>query len=129
MSFLGKHNPEVDWRGGELVFSCCACTCQVNFISPSEEDLDALNMPHLEDQAQENYSQLSNESWGSDEQAAFFTTHSHDPVAHHLRGIMEEKFDEDTGTVDKDYWSQHVPPHLHLFGDVFSKTSSERMPL
>jgi hypothetical protein len=128
MSFLKYHNPQIDWRRGELDFSRCPSRCQINIPSPSKEESDTFNFPHLEEVANDEFSQLNNEPWDNSEHYNRFISYSHDPLAHHIRGVMEDKFDEDLGG-DKDYWSKYVPEYLHDFGDVFSKKASERMPV
>ena len=44
------------------------------------------------------------------------------------KALLMEKKEETQGQQDREYWSNHVPAHYHQYGDVFSKTASERMP-
>jgi hypothetical protein len=84
MSFLKYHNPEIDWRRGELDFSCCPNKCWINTPSPSKEESNTLEFPHLKEVANDEFSQLNNEPWESSKHYNHFISQSHDPLAHHI---------------------------------------------
>jgi hypothetical protein len=96
-----------------------------------KEDLDGLQLPHLEDVAQDLFAQLNHDEWDHNEHFIHWIEHSDDPVACFL--LAHTVLEEEIGTVsagkdDMAYWSPHVPKHYHQHGKVFSKLASERMP-
>jgi hypothetical protein len=132
-SFLRFHNPDIDWKNDKIYFTCCPKSC---LIQPStridEEEIDGLELPHLEDVARDQYTQLNNDSWESDAHFIHWIENSDNPVARYLAAhtVLEEDMGKSpvSGKDNRDYWSPYVPQHYHQHGVVFSKTASERMP-
>ena len=127
MSFLREHNPEIDWKNGQLEFSRCPTGCKPPTTPVHKEELEGI-LPHLEDVARDEFGDLEPGSWETQEQLLHWVSHSEDPSARILRAKTKDLHDT-PGVKDKDYWSKHVPPEYHEFGDVFSKQASERMPV
>jgi hypothetical protein len=133
-SFAKFHNPILDFVAETMDFSRCPANCGYKqpVMAISAEDLDGLNMQHLEDVAEDNYTQLNNDNWDSDTHFIHWVEHSDDPVACYINAQTIPEEDPATvtnfGTNDTVYWLQYVPKHYHQHGVVFSKTASERMP-
>jgi hypothetical protein len=132
-SFLRQHNPVFDFQLETMEFSRCPPSCKYEQprMNIDEEDLDGLQLPHLEDVAQDSFAQLNHDEWDHDEHFIHWIEHSDNPVARFL--LAHTVLEEEIGTVsagkdDKAYWSPHVPKHYHQHGKVFSKLASERMP-
>jgi hypothetical protein len=83
--------------------------------------------------AEDNYTQLNNDNWGSDAHFIHWVEHSDDPVACYINARTIPEEDPATvanfGTNDTAYWLQYIPKHYHQHGVVFSKTALERMPM
>ena len=139
MSFLQRHNPEINWKEGTLEFTRCPAPCQPSDMSAQDEDLDGLHLPHFED-LEANFlgTPIADDTWDDQERFIQWVSLPQDPDkdlegALHILGIDTKPNSlPDTaikpGENDKDYWSAFVPSRYHEFGDVFSKTASERMP-
>jgi hypothetical protein len=131
MSFLREHNPEINWSANKLEFTRCPATCaNLQTMLIQDEDQDEVKIPRLEEVAEENYGQLSDDDWTNKNQFLHFVEHSDDPSAVYICSMLLEKEESlaARGEQDRDYWSSHVPPHYQDFGDVFSKKALERMP-
>jgi hypothetical protein len=131
MSFLKKHNPEFDWKGGDLRFTRCPEACRPPHMMIQDEDLDKIKIPHLEDVASDSYGQLNDDQWDSKEHFAYWLLHSDNPIARitRVRLLPEEDLHlTAAGELDREYWSKHVPLEYQEFGDIFLKKASERMP-
>ena len=128
MTFLREHNPEIDWKNGQVNFTRCPAACHPKELLTQEEEVQAIDEPRLEEFARDSYGQLEPEPWDNTDQFVHWMKFSDDPDARILRARIEEKKEETLGQQDKGYWSSHVPTHYHQYGDVFSKTASERMP-
>ena len=68
MMFLWEHNPEINWKAGEVKFTWCPHTCPSQQFLTHEEEIQAMNEPQLEDFTQDKYSQLNPEPWGDSDQ-------------------------------------------------------------
>ena len=101
MSFLREHNPEIDWKEGQLEFTRCARKCAPISTPIHKEELAGI-MPHLEDVAKNEYGELDPEPWDDKEQFVYWMEHSDDPQARALRARVEEK-SEAPGAKDKEY--------------------------
>jgi hypothetical protein len=96
-----------------------------------KEDLDGLQLPHLEDVAQDLFAQLNHDEWDHNEHFIHWIEHLDNPIARFL--LAHTVLEEEIGTVsagkdNKSYWLPHVPQHYHQHGKVFSKLALERMP-
>jgi hypothetical protein len=84
-------------------------------------------MPHLEDVAEDNYTQINNDNWGSDAHFIHWEEHSDDPVVCYINTCTISEEDPDTvakfGTNDTAYWLQYVPKHYHQHSVVFFQDS------
>lgn len=129
MTYLRKHNPEIDWAKGEWRYTRCPESCSLGarkreFVAEEEakelqlQRSDPLTIPldELGEECVENpHINWVDTSDPEDQEIAQF-------VAEILEKDIEEE-DEDTTN-----WKQLVPEYLHEYGDVFSKRKSERMP-
>ena len=106
ITFLREHNPEIDWKQGNITFKRCPDACAPSTTPIQDEELNGI-MPHLEDVAKDSYGELAQEPWDDRDQFIHWMKFSDDPQAHALRQSLEEK--DEPLTVDRAYWSQHVP--------------------
>jgi hypothetical protein len=132
-SFLRQHNPVFDFKLETMEFSRCPPLCKYEQprMNIDKEDLDGLQLPHLEDVAQDSFAQLNHKEWDHNKHFIHWIEHLDDPVACFL--LAHTVLEEEIGTVsagkdDKAYWLPHIPKHYHQHGKVFSKLASERMP-
>jgi hypothetical protein len=67
-SFAKFDNPILDFSAKTMEFLRCPTNCRYKrpVMAISAKDLDGLNMQHLEDVMEDNYTQLNNDNWGSD---------------------------------------------------------------
>ena len=63
MTFLREHNPEIDWKAGQVKFTRCPTTCHPKQFLAHEEEVQAIDKPRLEEFAQDNYGQLEPGPW------------------------------------------------------------------
>lgn len=128
--FLCKHNPEIRWDQKKITFSRCPPQCRPISLRIDEEDLDTLDMPHLEDGARDQYGDLDldSETWNSREQYLHWLEYSDDPITrtHNIFAIENDLPPLEAS--DKSQWSDLVPSQYHKYGKVFSKAASSRMP-
>ena len=131
MTFLRKHNPEIDWAAGEWRFTRCpdSCSHRARKISRiSHDEIDALEMKRWEpwddplDYLGEDCPENPYISWLDKSQPEELEVV--EIIAAMSAKDVEVFDDEDSG----ENWKSLVPEHLWEFGDVFSKKKSERMP-
>ena len=128
-SYLTKHNPQIDWAAGEWEYTRCPTSC---FISRAHKITD---MEAGSDELPSNPWDLPLDEIGE------IDPHNHfislvdldDPddyvMAQQIASLTDKDgLDESEPDEDTRNWKQHVPDWLHDYGDVFSKTKSERMP-
>ena len=132
MSYLREHNPEIDWQSQTVSFTRCPSACAPSHLDIQDEDLDQIQIPRLEDLAQDQYGTLNRDKWDDHTQFLHFMEYSDDPDARMARNARRERnphMDKapEVGKAD-DAWKETVPPHYHEFGTVFSKEASHRMP-
>ena len=134
LSYLHKHNPEINWKSRSMEFTRCPSVCASKAMMIQDEDLDGLGLPHIEELATDQYTQLNGDKWSNTDQFAHWMEFSDDPDAWYIRSQIETQLKEkvvtttEEGARDTDNWSSKVPTHYHKFGKVFSKKASERMP-
>jgi hypothetical protein len=127
-SFLQRHNPEFDWRNGELHFTRCPAVCSPQrHISICDEEINALGETRLEFESQDQYGQLDDDDWHDPDTFEHWLRYSDDPHAVHLRTFNEESV-YSAGEASQENWSSLVPEEYHAYGTVFSQKASERMP-
>ena len=101
MSFLREHNPEIDWKNGQLEFSRCPTGCKPPTTPVHKEELEGI-LPHLEDVARDEFGDLEPGSWETQEQLLHWVSHSEDPSARILRAKTKDLHNT-PGVKDKDY--------------------------
>jgi hypothetical protein len=132
-SFIQHHNPVFNFGASTMEFSRCPKDCKTGapIMKIDEEDLDGLNLPHLEDVAAV-FTPETDEIWENDATFIHWIEHSEEPVAQFLRAqtVSEEEFNKSASARkdNKDYWSPYVPQQYHQHSVVFSKLASQRMP-
>ena len=62
MTYLREHNPEIDWKTQKISFNRCPPTCAPINLDIQDEDLDGLQIPRLEDLAQDQYGDLNSDN-------------------------------------------------------------------
>jgi hypothetical protein len=82
-----------------MEFLRCPANCRYKqpVTTISTKDLDGLSMPHLEDVAEDNYTQLNNDNWSSDTHFIHWVEHSDDLVVHYINACTIPE--EDPATV------------------------------
>jgi hypothetical protein len=82
-SFLQQHNPVFDFQLETMEFSRCPPLCKYEqpCMNIDKEDLDSLQLPHLEDVAQDSFAQLNHNEWNHNEHFIHWIEHSDNPVA------------------------------------------------
>lgn len=110
MSFLKEHNSEIDWKKGDLQFSQCPEIC----IPHHDEDLDSLEIPHLEN-FEANFLEIptKGDRWNNLNCFLQWVSWSTDPkvqnVAMQIMGLNTKRNSFGTTTdkeaQDKGYWS------------------------
>lgn len=134
MSFLRQHNPEINWEKQDIKFTRCSKHCTPQTIMIQDEDLDGLEIPHLEEHTNDQPFHLNGDEWEDTDQFIHWVNFSEDPDAITIRERLNDNKEDrpvsaaEKKELDKDYWSNLVPKHYQEFGDVFSKKASERMP-
>ena len=129
-TFLHHHNPEIDWKAGEWKFTRCPDTCADRARkkrSTIEEEIDDLQL----DQDTPWNSAL--DDLGTEDQANPYINWvdldrpEHQKQANVIATLIadQDEFEEDE---DTSKWKSLVPEWVHMYGDVFSKRKSERMP-
>lgn len=123
MSFLRQHNPEINWEKQEIKFTRCSKHCTPQTIMIQDEDLDGLEIPHLEEHANDQPFHLNGDEWEDFDQFIHWVNFSEDPDAITIReGLNDNKEDRPVSAaekkeLDKDYWSNLVPKHYQEFYD------------
>ena len=97
MTFLREHNPEIDWKNGQVNFARCPAACHPKELLTQEEEVQAINEPRLEEFARDNYGQLEPEPWDSTDQFVHWMKFSDDPDARAIRARVKEKKEETIG--------------------------------
>jgi hypothetical protein len=112
----------------QMSFSCAPR----NSDKISSEEVNMLELPHLEDIANDQYGYIQFGDLDDPDTFAQWLKCSEDPEAVAIRAMDGHPLYEEINTIardtDKDYWSSHVPTHYHEFGVVFSQKASECMP-
>ena len=133
MTYLRRHNPEIDWAAGEWRFTRCPETCGHRARKSqriSQDEVDALEMQrwkpwddpldHLGEDCPEN----PYINWLSTDQPVELEVVE---IVASMTAKDMDYFDDDD-TSDSDNWKSLVPKEFWEYGDVFSKKKSERMP-
>ena len=133
MTYLRRHNPEIDWAAGEWRFTRCPETCGHRARKSqriSQDEVDALEMQrwkpwddplyHLGEDCPEN----PYINWLSTDQPVELEVVE---IVASMTAKNMDYFDDDD-TSDSDNWKSLVPKEFWEYGDVFSKKKSERMP-
>ncbi|KAJ3577041.1 hypothetical protein NP233_g61 [Leucocoprinus birnbaumii] len=130
-SYLYKHNPSINWQKGEWEFTRCPDTCA--YKARKTQDLEAgANELQLDF---DNSWESSLDDLGDEDMDNHYINwvDVNDPHNHQQAMVIASMFDKDIEEMlddeDTKYWKSHVPEWLHEYGDVFSKTKSERMPI
>jgi hypothetical protein len=132
-SFIQHHNPVFNFGASTMEFSRCPLDCKhgAPIMKIDEEDLDGLNLPHLEDVAAV-FTPETDKSWENNATFIHWIKHLEEPIAQYLLAhtVNKEEFNKSASARkdDKDYWSPYVPQQYHQYGEVFSKLASQRMP-
>lgn len=122
MPYLRLHNPEIDWRQGEWRYTRCPEHCAPNARKKHMSRKEANNLDNsllwdlkgLEDIGEKD----------TNNPAINWVEKPTQLIQETIDRISEKKFEDN----DTTYWKTHVPAEYHKYGDVFSKTKSERMP-
>ena len=123
-SYLYKHNPEIDWKTGEWVFTRCPETCaarvrKTNMVEAGADEL------HLEADLpwESSLDNLGEEDTGN---PYLNWIDMHDPVQHTQAATISSMFnekdiDEEIDEEDEDTikWKSLVPSWLHEYGNIF----------
>ncbi|TFK57261.1 hypothetical protein OE88DRAFT_1620397, partial [Heliocybe sulcata] len=62
LSYLREHNPVPNWQTEDLEFTRCPAVCAPQTMMIQDEDLDYMEIPHLEDLATDSYTQLNGDT-------------------------------------------------------------------
>ena len=130
MSYLRRHNPEIDWAKGEWRFTRCPENCDPRVrknVSVAEEE--AIPLPLQPSDRLVTPLDEIGEECPSNPFVSWIPTQNPDDQS--IAELYAEIFDKDLEDLDEDtrHWHKLVPKHYHDFGEVFSKTKSERMPV
>ena len=130
MTYLRKHNPEIDWRKGEWQYTRCPESCAQwarKTSQPSREEANELEGQYKDQM----YTPLDEIGEECAENPYINWVHINDPVdqqiCSNVAAILEKDIEEDDQ--DTRYWKTYVPEQYYEYEDVFSKTKSERMPV
>lgn len=143
-TFLREHNPSIDWRNGDWLFDRCPETCQAQRerkkSTVSQEETEDLDVDIDQDILLDNIGEMDlidhTLNWISVEDTENYQIAK--AVIKHVKPYIFDNNpykgrepnlghmdDEDDDTIN---WKSHIPKGLWKFGEVFSKTKSERMP-
>ena len=131
MTFLRRHNPEIDWAAGKWRFTRCPESCtpgarkniRVTQEEANELELEDSDDDHMLDKHWTYDHEIPLMNWLDMEQPGI--TSVAEAVADHLEK-GDEGFEDDEETTN---WKQLVPKIYWKYGTVFSKAKSERMPM
>jgi hypothetical protein len=134
-SFLQQHNPVFDFKLETMEFLRCPPLCKYEqpHMNIDKEDLDGLQLPHLEDVTQDLFTKLNHDKWDHNKHFIHWIEHLDNPVACFL--LAHTVLEEEIGTVsagkdNKAYWlpncaGKHAT--LHNFRFIFRTLRSSRM--
>ena len=133
MTYLRRHNPEIDWAAGEWRFTRCPETCGHRARKSqriSQDEVDALEMQRWKpwddplDHLGEDCPKNPYINWLSTDEPVELEVVE---IVASMTAKDMDYFDDDD-TSDSDNWKSLVPKEFWEYGDVFSKKKSERMP-
>lgn len=132
MTYLRAHNPEIDWKNGTWSFTRCSTACGFNYIkniNPAEEEAEDLSIIR-EDEiplgnvlCQRSTEDLTNQfiNWID------YESEDSQTMVETIWKIAKEK--KAMAGQQTENWQELIPTQYHDYGTVFSKKSSERIPM
>ena len=110
-TWLQKHNPEINWKTGDVKFTRCPRECNVAVSKKRRRKMDKFRYKASEENT-------------VDEDGEYLNPAIHEEILATIRFLEKEKDKK----VEKTS-AELVPPAYHAYLDVFEKKPSERMPL
>ena len=109
MPWLGRHNPEIDWKTGEVKMTRCSDECGKKWKTERQTKPGWKKQEEREEKKERRKPTIEE--------------------VRMIERIREEKEDEEKDLIELRATEEMVPQRFHKYLKVFEKKDSERMPM
>jgi hypothetical protein len=137
-TWLYQHNPEIDWKTGEVSFTRCPSQCQVQIKAKRQARQKRKRLgklPSLISDCEEEDSDDEEEEVDKDaekesleEGERLFIAHVYHEETVNATQTMSQKLAEEVHQGPPKTFEELVPEQYHAFRDIFSKESFDKLP-
>lgn len=134
-TWLALHNPDINWKTGEVTFSRCPPDCHIEFMKARRKRQrkaaeQRKKLPEFIDEEKDIEIKSSDPTLEEGDRVFMSYLHSQTSFQVNATSSVSQKLAEEAQQQKspKVSFEEHVPKHYHQFRGVFSKESFDRLP-